>query len=108
MAFAAFALLSLGCVDIEYHPNLGGPLGVALAESVRYWFGYQSYALAILAGWFAMRMWGGAGWWTLACDALGGFAVIIALSSAVGLLEAPGFDAGGEAGATVAGLQRTG
>jgi len=107
MAFAAFAILSLGCIDIEYHPNLGGPLGVALAESARYWFGYQSYALAILAGWFAMRIWSGAGLWTLACDALGGFAVIIALSSAVGLLEAPGFDAGGEAGATVAGLLRT-
>jgi S-DNA-T family DNA segregation ATPase FtsK/SpoIIIE len=107
MAFAAFAILSLGCVDIEYHPNLGGPLGVALAESARYWFGYQSYALAILAGWFALRMWSGAGLWSLACDALGGFAVIIALCSAVGLLQAPGFDAGGQAGAIVAGLLRT-
>jgi DNA segregation ATPase FtsK/SpoIIIE, S-DNA-T family len=107
MAFAAFAILSLGCVDIEYHPNLGGPIGVALAESARYWFGYQSYALAILAGWFAMRVWSGAGLWTLACDALGGFAVIIALSSAIGLLEAPGFDAGGEAGATVADVLKT-
>jgi S-DNA-T family DNA segregation ATPase FtsK/SpoIIIE len=107
MAFAVFAILSLGCVDLEYHPNLGGPLGAALAESARYWFGYQSYALAILAGWFALRMWTGEGLWNLACGAVGGFAVIIALSSAVGLLETPGFDAGGEAGATIAGLLRT-
>jgi S-DNA-T family DNA segregation ATPase FtsK/SpoIIIE len=104
VAFAIYALLSLACFDAGRIPNLGGPLGDSLAQELRRGFGYQSYIMAALTALLGRRIWAGAGMRGLIREALGGAALVVALSAAGGFLDIPGIDAGGAIGTGIAGV----
>ena len=72
LAFAAFGAVSLVSVDLGRSPNLGGPVGAAIAATLGGRLGYQSYTAMILVAWLAQRVWTGAGIVTIAREIGGG------------------------------------
>ena len=101
-ALAAFAVLSLISYQILRHPNLGGPLGDHLADRLSFWFGLQSYLLAALIVWSAVKLWSGDGLNALRRCALGGSALMVGFGAAIALLSAADSQAAGAIGRGVA------
>ena len=104
LAFAAFGTVSLVSVDIGRIPNLGGPVGAAIAAMLGGLIGYQSYTAMILVAWLAQRVWRGASVVTIAREIGGGVLLILALATASALWNLHDARMGGEVGATVATL----
>jgi DNA segregation ATPase FtsK/SpoIIIE, S-DNA-T family len=104
VALAAYGALSLACFDLGREPNLGGPLGVQLAESLSLAFGYQSYALMILVAALARRVWLATSAGSIARAVLGGAILILALSAAGGFWRFGDVPEGGAVGQMIAGL----
>ncbi len=72
LAFAAFGTVSLVSVDLGRSPNLGGPVGAAIAAALGGKIGYESYTAMILVAWLAQRVWSGAGIAAIAREIGGG------------------------------------
>jgi DNA segregation ATPase FtsK/SpoIIIE, S-DNA-T family len=104
IALAAYGLLSLACFDLGRQPNLGGPLGMELAASLRFGFGYQAYVLVALVVLFGRCIWVSARVGELVRELAGSAIVLLALSAAAGFWNIPGVLAGGVAGEAIAGL----
>ncbi len=104
LAFAVFGTVSLVSVDIGRSPNLGGPVGAAIAAALGGLVGYQSYTAMILVAWLAQRVWTGAGIVTIAREIGGGVILILALATAGALWNPHDARMGGEVGADIATL----
>jgi DNA segregation ATPase FtsK/SpoIIIE, S-DNA-T family len=104
LAFAAFGSASLVSVDIGRSPNLGGPVGAAIASMLGGLIGYQSYTAMILVAWLAQRVWTGARTVTVAREIGGGVLLILALATACALWDLHDVRMGGEVGASIATL----
>ena len=104
MAFAAFGTVSLVSVDIGRNPNLGGPVGAAIAAMLGGLIGYQSYIAMILVAWLAQRVWTGARIVTMAREIGGGALLILALATAGALWDLRDARIGGEVGSIIATL----
>ena len=104
LAFAAFGTVSLVSVDIGRSPNLGGPVGAAIAAMLGGLVGYQSYTAMILVAWLAQRVWTGASIVTVAREIGGGVLLILALATASALWDLHDVRMGGEVGASIATL----
>ena len=104
VAIAAWALLSLVSINLDWRPNRGGPLGDAAANLLMNWFGYQAYVLVIMAAVIGLRAWAAPDWAAIAGEAAGGAVLVLALSAGGGFLSAPGVPLGGAVGAAIAGL----
>ncbi len=104
LAFAAFGTVSLVSVDIGRVPNLGGPVGAAIAATLGGLVGYQSYTAMILVAWLAQRVWTGAGIVTIVREIGGGVILILALAAAGALWDLHDNDTkmGGQIGADIA------
>ncbi|HMD04059.1 MAG TPA: DNA translocase FtsK 4TM domain-containing protein, partial [Candidatus Binatus sp.] len=102
LAFAAFGTVSLVSVDIGHSPNLGGPVGAAIAATLGGLVGYESYTAMILVAWLAQRVWTGAGIVTIAREIGGGALLILALATAGALWDLHDLKTGGSLGAQVA------
>ena len=104
VALAAYGALSLACLDLGRQPNLGGPLGVQLAESLSLAFGYQSYVLMILVAALARRVWLATSAGAIVRAVVGGAILILALSAAGGFWRFGDVPEGGAVGEMIAGL----
>jgi len=104
VAFAAFGTVSLLSVDIGTSPNLGGPVGAAIADALNAIIGYQAYTAMILVAWLAHRVWTGKPLATIAREIAGGIILIAALATAGALWNLHDSRLGGQLGA-VAGTQ---
>jgi S-DNA-T family DNA segregation ATPase FtsK/SpoIIIE len=102
LAFAAFGTVSLVSVDIGRIPNLGGPVGAAIAATLGGLIGYQSYTAMILVAWLAQRVWTGARIVTIVREIGGGVILILALAAAGALWDLHDAKMGGEIGADIA------
>ena len=102
VAIAAWILLSLLSLSLDRQPNLGGPVGAAVANLLAVWFGYQAYLVVVMVAVLGLRAWVAAGWGAVALEALGGAVLIVGLSAAGGFLSAPGIPLGGAVGAALA------
>ncbi|MGA9741388.1 DNA translocase FtsK [Candidatus Binatus sp.] len=102
LAFAAFGTVSLVSVDLGRSPNLGGPVGAAIAATLGGRLGYQSYTAMVLVAWLAQRVWTGAGIVTIAREIGGGVVLILALAAAGALWDLHDAKMGGEIGADIA------
>ena len=102
LAFAAFGTVSLVSVDIGRSPNLGGPVGAAIAATLDGMIGYQSYTAMLLVAWLAQRVWSGAKVITIAREVGGGMLLILALATAGALWDLHDLKMGGELGAKLA------
>ena len=96
LAFAAFGTVSLVSVDIGRAPNLGGPVGAAIADTLRSIVGYQAYTAMILVAWLAHRVWTGKSLLTIAREIAGGIILIAALATAGALWNLPDANMGGQ------------
>jgi DNA segregation ATPase FtsK/SpoIIIE, S-DNA-T family len=103
VALAAFAAVSLACLDLRRAPNLGGPVGAAVAVNLADAIGYQSYLVAFLFVLLAIRVWTGAPLSTLARESLGGAILLAAIATGAALWNLADPHMGGLAGAIVAG-----
>ena len=56
-AIAAYAFISLASFDAGWSPNLGGPIGAALAEELSDLIGFQSYVVITLSILLGRRLW---------------------------------------------------
>jgi len=104
LGFAAFGAVSLVSVDIGRSPNLGGPVGAAIAATLGGLIGYQSYTAMILVAWLAQRVWTGAAIVAIAREIGGGVLLILALATAGALWDLHDARMGGEVGANLATL----
>ena len=102
LAFAAFGTVSLISVDLGRSPNLGGPVGAAIAATLGGLVGYQSYLAMILVAWLAQRVWIGAGFVTIAREIGGGVLLILAMATAGALWNLQNPRMGGQIGSNVA------
>lgn len=104
IALVAYATVSLVCLDVGRVPNLGGPVGEALAFALSAVLGYPAYAGLALAVALAARVWTRTPMLTLAREALGGAILLAALATAGGLFEPSEPRIGGLTGAWAAGV----
>ncbi|MEA2680647.1 MAG: segregation ATPase FtsK/SpoIIIE, family, partial [Candidatus Binataceae bacterium] len=104
VAFAAFGTVSLLSVDLGRTPNLGGPVGAAIAAALDNIVGYQAYTAMLLVAWLAHRVWTGSSLVTMTREIAGGFLLILALGTASALWNLHDFRTGGQIGAVVANL----
>jgi DNA segregation ATPase FtsK/SpoIIIE, S-DNA-T family len=102
MAIAVFGILSLVSFDLAQKPNLGGPLGAALAGALSRSLGFHSYFLAAMVICFAARVWIGTRYRALGREALGGLMVLLALACASGFWSGGRLQAGGAIGLALA------
>ena len=102
VAIAAWMLLSLISINLDWRPNRGGPLGEVVANLLVNWFGYQAYVVVIMAAALGLRAWAAAGWGAMVREAAGGAVLVLALSAGGGFLNAPGVPLGGGVGAAIA------
>lgn len=102
IAFAAFGTVSLLSVDIGTSPNLGGPVGAAIADALNTIVGYQAYTAMILVAWLAHRVWTGKSLVTIAREIAGGIILIAALATAGALWNLHDSRPGGQIGAIAA------
>ncbi len=104
IAIVLFAGVSLACLDAGRAPNLGGPVGAAIAESLSWLLGYQAYALMALGLALAGRVWARTSPPVLAREIGGGAIMMLALASAGGLWDLGEPRLGGLVGQSVANL----
>ena len=83
VAIAAWMLLSLLSINLDWQPNRGGPLGAAAASLLAMWFGYQAYVVIVMVAVLGLRAWAARGWSAIFREATGGAIVILALSAIV-------------------------
>ena len=102
IAFAVFGTVSLLSVDIGTSPNLGGPVGAAIADALNAVIGYQAYTAMILVAWLAHRVWTGKLLVTIAREIAGGIILIAALATAGALWNLHDSRTGGQIGAIAA------
>ncbi len=102
LAFAAFGAVSLVSVDLGRSPNLGGPVGAAIAATLGALIGYQSYTAMLLVAWLAQRVWTGARIVTIVREIAGGVILILALAAAGALWDLHDARMGGVIGADIA------
>ncbi|MBV8361132.1 MAG: DNA translocase FtsK 4TM domain-containing protein [Deltaproteobacteria bacterium] len=102
LAFSVYTVISLISHDLGRDPNLGGPVGAALARILEWAFGFQAYALAGLVGCLGRPVWTGAPIRSLARESVGGAILLVSLSVAAGFCEIPGIAPGGITGAAIA------
>ena len=102
IAFSVFGVASLVSVDVGRTPNLGGPVGAAIAAALGGVAGYQAYTMMVLVAWLAARVWSGAGILTIAREVAGGAILILALATAGALWNLQDVRMGGAAGAAIA------
>jgi len=102
IAFAAFGTVSLLSIDLGRTPNLGGPVGAAIAAALDTIVGYQAYTAMLLVAWLAHRVWTGSSLVTITREIAGGFLLILALATASALWNLHDFRTGGQIGAVVA------
>jgi S-DNA-T family DNA segregation ATPase FtsK/SpoIIIE len=101
-AFSVYTVISLVSVDAGQDPNLGGPLGAALARTLESIFGYQAYVFAGLVACLGRPVWAGAPMRSLVREIAGGAILLVSLSVAAGLCQIPGVTPGGVTGALIA------
>ncbi|MGH7779815.1 MAG: DNA translocase FtsK 4TM domain-containing protein [Candidatus Binataceae bacterium] len=104
IAIAAFAVASLVCFDLGRTPNLGGPVGDALASAMSAIVGYQSYAMLALIIALATRVWSRIPAATLTREIAGGAMILVALATAGGLFDLNDAHFGGALGVAIAGV----
>ena len=102
VAIAAWMLLSLLSINLDWRPNRGGPLGETAASLLQMWFGYQAYVVVMMTAVMGLRAWAAPGWVAVFREAAGGAIVILALSAGSGFLNTPGVQLGGAVGAAIA------
>jgi DNA segregation ATPase FtsK/SpoIIIE, S-DNA-T family len=102
LAFSVYTVISLVSRDTGRDPNLGGPLGAALARALEWAFGFQAYVLAGLVACLGRPVWAGAPMRSLARESAGGAILLVSLSVAAGFCEIPGIAPGGITGAAIA------
>jgi S-DNA-T family DNA segregation ATPase FtsK/SpoIIIE len=102
IAFATFGSVSLLSVDLGRAPNLGGPVGAAIAAALDNLVGYQAYTAMILVAWLAHRVWTGKSLVTMAREIAGGLLLILALATASALWNLHDVRTGGQIGALAA------
>jgi S-DNA-T family DNA segregation ATPase FtsK/SpoIIIE len=102
VALSLYTLISLISRDCGHDPNLGGPLGAALARTLEWAFGFQAYLLAGLIAWLGRPVWIGTPMRSLLRPIAGGALLLVSLSVAAGFCEGPGMMPGGYAGAAIA------
>jgi S-DNA-T family DNA segregation ATPase FtsK/SpoIIIE len=103
VAFAVYTLISLVSRDVGRNPNLGGPLGAALARTLEWSFGFQAYVLDGLVAYLGRPVWAGASIRSLIRVSAGGAILLVSLSVAAGFWEIAGVMPGGIIGAVIAG-----
>ncbi|HVA79310.1 MAG TPA: DNA translocase FtsK 4TM domain-containing protein, partial [Candidatus Binataceae bacterium] len=101
-AIAAFAVVSLVCFNAGRTPNLGGPVGAAIAAGLGAAVGYESYAMLLMIAALAVRIWSRTPAASLAREATGGAIILIALATAGGLFDLNDARYGGAVGAALA------
>jgi len=94
--------VSLISRDLGRNPNLGGPVGAALAEVLSQSIGAMSYAGMVLVMFLANRIWIGRSRGSIAREIGGGALAIFALGTAAALWNGADERIGGELGAIVA------
>jgi S-DNA-T family DNA segregation ATPase FtsK/SpoIIIE len=109
MAVAAFATVSLVSLHLGRHPNLGGPVGGAIARGLAWLLGYDAYLAIALLLMLGARIWSGLNWKDLAREIGAAAIVVIAIASALGLwrpgqVVIPGIVGAGIAGVLIASL----
>ena len=102
LALAGWALLSLVARSAGRLANPGGPLGEAVANALVMALGSQAYIAVIMVGMWGWRLWKAPPLVSLAREAAGGAAMVVALSTAAGFLNLPVTQAGGALGAGLA------
>jgi S-DNA-T family DNA segregation ATPase FtsK/SpoIIIE len=102
VAIAAWMLLSLLSINLEWRPNRGGPLGETTAGLLQLWFGYQAYVVVVMTAAIGLRAWVAPGWIAIFREAAGGAILVVALSAGSGFLNTPGVQLGGTVGAAIA------
>jgi len=102
-AFSVYAVISLVSRDTGRNPNLGGPLGAALARTLEWAFGFQAYVFAGLVACLGRPVWAGAPMRSLARESAGGAILLVSLSVGTGFCQIPGISPGGITGAVIAG-----
>ncbi len=89
-------------MHLERRPNLGGPVGDALAVALAGALGYDAYPLIAMMLLLAIRIWSGTAWQTLAREAGAGAIVVVALDAMLGLWSASDPGLAGMLGAAIA------
>ncbi len=102
IAVAAFAVASLICFDVGRTPNLGGPVGDAIAAALSAIVGYQSYAMLLLVAALAIRVWSRVSVAALMREIAGGAIIMLALATAGGLFDLRDAQFGGALGVAIA------
>jgi DNA segregation ATPase FtsK/SpoIIIE, S-DNA-T family len=103
LAFSIYTVISLISHDTGRDPNLGGPIGAALARILEGAFGFQAYLLAGLVACLGRPVWAGAPMRSIARASAGGVILLVSLSVAAGFCKIPGVAPGGITGAAIAG-----
>jgi DNA segregation ATPase FtsK/SpoIIIE, S-DNA-T family len=102
-ALAVYTVLSLASHDIGREPNLGGPLGGALARTLERVFGHVAYVGALLLVCLGRSVWTAAPIGLIWRYATGGMILLMALSAAIGKIP-PALPAGATSSAIAAAL----
>jgi S-DNA-T family DNA segregation ATPase FtsK/SpoIIIE len=103
LAFSIYTVISLISHDTGRDPNLGGPIGAALAQILEGAFGFQAYLLAGLVACLGRLVWTGAPMRSIARASAGGVMLVVSLSVAAGFCKVPGVAPGGITGEAIAG-----
>jgi DNA segregation ATPase FtsK/SpoIIIE, S-DNA-T family len=103
LAGSIYTVISLISHDAGRDPNLGGPIGAALARILVEAFGFEAYLLAGLVACLGRSVWAGAPMRSLVRVSAGGAILTLALSVAAGFCKIPGAAPGGMIGAAIAG-----
>jgi hypothetical protein len=102
-ALAVYTVLSLASHDVGREPNLGGPLGGALARTLERAFGHVAYVVALLLVCLGRSVWTAAPIGLIWRYATGGMILLMALSAAIGN-PPPALPAGATSSAIAAAL----
>jgi S-DNA-T family DNA segregation ATPase FtsK/SpoIIIE len=102
-ALSIYIVLSLVSQDAGRDPNLGGPLGTLLAETLEWLFGMQAYILAALIACLAWAVWVQRPLRVLLRETAGGILLLLSLVVAAGFWTVGGAAPGGAAGVLIAG-----
>jgi S-DNA-T family DNA segregation ATPase FtsK/SpoIIIE len=101
-ALALYCVLSFTSDILGFSPNLGGPLGAALAQAAGGLFGYQSWLVTAMIAYLAILVWRGDGLGRLRHQIPGATLVVVALTALGGLVEHGAGAAGGAIGNAIA------
>ncbi|MBV9500563.1 MAG: DNA translocase FtsK [Acidobacteriaceae bacterium] len=98
-ALAVYTVLSLVSRDTGREPNLGGPLGNALAAVLEYAFGHAAYFLVLFLVWWGHCIWSATRIRAVMRYVAAGLILLLALSTVLGKSLAP---PGDETGSVIA------